>query len=42
MADLAIAFHWRLADLDALSLTDLCEWRERARVRLEPKPARRP
>lgn len=33
MADLAIVFHWGPADMDALSLTELMEWRERARKR---------
>lgn len=33
MADLAVVFHWAPADMDALSLTELMEWRERARVR---------
>jgi hypothetical protein len=37
MADLAMVFHWAPADMDPLSLTDLMEWRERARKRLEAK-----
>lgn len=35
MADLAMVFHWGPADLDPLSLTELMEWRERARQRWE-------
>lgn len=37
MADLAIVFHWTPSDMDHLSLTDLMDWRERARVRAEPQ-----
>lgn len=33
MADLAVVFHWRPADMDCLGLKELMEWRERARVR---------
>lgn len=33
MADIAVIFHWRPADMDPLSLTELMEWRERARQR---------
>lgn len=33
MADLAVVFHWAPADMDRLSLMDLMDWRERARVR---------
>ncbi|HEY5804869.1 MAG TPA: GpE family phage tail protein [Lysobacter sp.] len=33
MADLAAVFHWTPAAMDELSLTELMEWRERARVR---------
>ncbi|NNC24249.1 GpE family phage tail protein [Salinisphaera sp. USBA-960] len=36
MADIAIAFHWPPETMDAMSLTDLMAWRERARVRSEP------
>jgi hypothetical protein len=35
MADLAMVFHWGPADMDALALSDLIEWRERARTRWE-------
>lgn len=33
MADVAVVFHWPLADMSAMSLAELAEWRERARVR---------
>jgi len=33
MADLAVVFHWGPADMDLLTLTELMDWRERARVR---------
>ena len=33
MADLAVVFHWQPSSMDGLSLTELMEWRERARVR---------
>jgi hypothetical protein len=33
MADLAVVFHWAPADMDSLGITELMEWRERARVR---------
>lgn len=33
MADLATVFHWAPADMDRLSLCELMEWRERARIR---------
>lgn len=33
MADLAVTFHWAPDHMDRLSLTELMEWRERARVR---------
>lgn len=35
MADLALVFHWRPADMDPMSVAELMEWRERARVRTE-------
>ena len=37
MADLAVVFHWSPADMAGLSLTELMEWRERARQRSEPQ-----
>jgi hypothetical protein len=33
MADLAVVFHWAPADMDALDLQELMDWRERARLR---------
>lgn len=33
MADLAAVFHWTPADMDQLTVRDLMDWRERARVR---------
>jgi len=33
MADLAIVFHCAPQDMDALTVTELMQWRERARVR---------
>ncbi len=37
MADLAIVFHWSPRDMDSMSLDELMEWRERARLRHEPQ-----
>jgi len=36
MADLAIVFHWRPADMADMGLYDLMSWRDRARERHEP------
>ena len=33
MADIAVIFHWGPAEMDPLPLTELMEWRERARKR---------
>ncbi|MCO7536496.1 GpE family phage tail protein [Pseudomonas asiatica] len=33
MADLAVVFHWTPAFMDQLSVQELMEWRERARIR---------
>lgn len=33
MADLAVVFHWPPSVLEALSLAELMDWRERARLR---------
>ncbi|WP_374518878.1 GpE family phage tail protein [Undibacterium squillarum] len=33
MADIAVVFHWPPAAMHELSLSDLMEWRERARAR---------
>ncbi|HIH2617681.1 GpE family phage tail protein [Burkholderia cenocepacia] len=35
MADVATVFHWSPAVMDAMSVSELMEWRERARVRYE-------
>ncbi|WP_081073822.1 MULTISPECIES: GpE family phage tail protein [Burkholderia cepacia complex] len=35
MADVATVFHWSPAVMDAMSVAELMEWRERARVRYE-------
>ncbi|TCV00524.1 GpE family phage tail protein [Paracandidimonas soli] len=36
MADLAIVFHWTPSDMADMPLAELMDWRERARVRVEP------
>lgn len=36
MADLAVTFHWAPQHMDSLSLSDLMQWRERARIRTQP------
>ncbi|WP_425117262.1 GpE family phage tail protein [Burkholderia ambifaria] len=36
MADLAVVFHWSPAVMDGMAVSELMEWRERARVRHEP------
>jgi hypothetical protein len=33
MADLAITFHWRPADMDAMSVDELMSWRALAEAR---------
>ena len=35
MADLAGCFHWAPQDMEPMTLTELAQWRERARVRTE-------
>lgn len=40
MADLAMVFHWAPQDMDAMTLTELAEWRERARQRSTPRKQR--
>lgn len=35
MADVALVFHWRPTDMADMSLTELMQWRERARQRYE-------
>ena len=36
MADLAMVFHWRPADMANMPVAELMQWRERARQRHEP------
>jgi hypothetical protein len=36
MADIAMVFHWRPADMKGMGLAELMEWRERARLRYQP------
>ena len=38
MADIAVIFTFTLTELSALSLSELIEWRERARVRSGAEP----
>ena len=35
MADLALVFHWRPADMEPMTVGELMTWRERARERYE-------
>ena len=35
MADVALVFHWTPADVADMTVTELMEWRERARQRYE-------
>ena len=37
MADLALVFHWTPADVVDMNVTELMEWRERARQRYEQR-----
>ena len=37
MADLAMVFLWRPADMADMGVAELMEWRERARERYEPQ-----
>jgi len=36
MADIAVVFHWQPAAMDVMSVAELMEWRERARLRNQP------
>lgn len=36
MADVAVVFHWPPTAMDGMSVSELMEWRERARVRVSP------
>ncbi|WP_275898214.1 GpE family phage tail protein [Halomonas binhaiensis] len=42
MADLAMVFHWGPMEMDDMELAELMAWRERARLRYEPKPSPKP
>lgn len=42
MADLAMVYHWGPADIDALPLAELIDWRERARKSWEQMHGARP
>lgn len=33
MSDLAVVFHWPPAAMDGMTLAELMDWRERARIR---------
>ncbi|OWZ82360.1 GpE family phage tail protein [Pasteurella multocida] len=35
MADVAIVFHWQPLSFDDMTFTELMEWREKARQRVE-------
>lgn len=35
MADIALVFHWSPEVMNSLTLAELMDWRERARVRYE-------
>lgn len=36
MADIAVIFHWPPQAMDEMALTELMDWRERARTRNTP------
>lgn len=40
MADLATVFHWQPEAMADMTLTELMDWRERARVRSQPEPSK--
>ncbi|MCL6262164.1 GpE family phage tail protein [Craterilacuibacter sp. RT1T] len=33
MADIAVVFHWPPREMDGMTLVELMQWRERARLR---------
>ncbi|WP_343817583.1 GpE family phage tail protein [Dyella marensis] len=33
MADIAVVFHWSPSTMDAMAVSELVQWRERARLR---------
>ena len=35
MADVALVFHWPPSGMDSMSVSELMDWRERARERYE-------
>jgi len=35
MADIAVVFHWPPSAMEGMSLTELMDWREQARIRAE-------
>jgi len=37
MADIATVFHWPPAAMEAMTLEELADWRERARSRAQPQ-----
>lgn len=37
MADLALVFHWSPDDMATMTLSELADWRERARQRYAPR-----
>ncbi|MFZ6772297.1 GpE family phage tail protein [Undibacterium sp. SXout7W] len=37
MADLAMVFHWPPSAMDDLTIVELMDWRERARIRNNPE-----
>ncbi|UKD15471.1 GpE family phage tail protein [Burkholderia aenigmatica] len=37
MADVALVFHWPPSVMDSMSVSELMDWRERARERYEKK-----
>lgn len=42
MADIALVFHWLPSEMDGMSIQELAEWREQARVRHEPPKKDKP
>lgn len=38
MADLAVVFHWRPADMDTMTTAELLAWREQAAIRSGNEP----
>lgn len=40
MADIATVFHWPPDTMNDMSVLELMAWRERARVRSQPAPAK--